>query len=449
MENWQLAVLLTGALGPIALYLLLKKPKVSLYLLVGTFPIFTVGRMEMAGGMLFLSMQKAVGLLAFILMIYEYLYSSRKLRLFTPQMLFAFIVLFLMFVSFFMNEGESLSWLQRYFSNIFFIFIMMNWVDSHEELQNISFLYFSILAVTTLYHLSTGAELYTLTGQDAQIGESRMEGIMLDANRAAQAYLLGIGAAGSWLLNTNRKRPAQIAVGVLIVIFSLSLFLTASRSGFIAFVVVAGLSVPVMLSNRKSRPFSIAIIVVTILVALFPPKILEKRIKRIPYITKEARQTQEEHAGSRMIQYEFALDLLTESPFTGVGPNEFNRAYSKRSPEAINRALHSWYLKVATDGGWLSLGAYLLMLLFSLLTFVVVGIRGPPQYRYSYFFLAITLFATMIMGLVSSLPYSKLLYFLVAYSAATWAVGIKPKQEAEKEDEISSSSDTVVIVRKD
>jgi len=436
-----------------AMYLVFKNPKNSLYLLVATFPMFNVDTFDIGSGFLVVSPNKIFGALVVVLMVVDVISKGKEFRFFNPHMLLSLLLLALLLISFMVNEARSLSWGQRFLSNLIFLLAMVTWIENRAEADKARLVFIvSLVVFTTIGLLGFGGAAET-----GATVEARFEASMLNANRAAQAYLIGVGFSLGWLIR-NLHIPWRRWAGIAIVmLLAYATMLTGSRAGLIAFLITVS-CVPFLLWRvPKGKSVIVPLALAGVALAAFMPQVMSERAKEIPGFGGEL--SEEEARRSRIHQYRLALQLIDESPIVGIGPNEYNRIYSQRIEGDIRRSLHSWYLKVAVDGGVPALVLFLLLFLATFLAALRLALRGPdPGLRAEGWTFAFLIVGLTVFGTFSSVPYSKLTWLVFTFGALE--LRLQDVQRKEQQDEaveayreqaaeLSVVASTVVVIKKD
>ena len=436
-------------LGPVVAYLILKNPKNSLFMLVATFPMFNIESVDVGGGFLMISPHKVFGAIVVVLMVVDVISKGKEFTFLAPHMMLSLLLLVMMLLSFMVNNATSLSWAQRYLSNLVFLLAMVTWLETRGEADSARLIFLVSLVIITIFaYLGFGGDIAEGGDQAA-----RFEATMLNANRAAQVYLIGTGLALGWLLR-HAKIPWRRNVGFgLMFLFVWSLLRTGSRAGLIGLVLISIGALFLLWSRKRTRLLAIPLVIGGAIAIAFMPATMAERAQQIPGIAGHGIH-EEEARRSRVHQYRLALDLIDRSPLFGVGPHEFNRIYSQRVEADTARSLHSWYLKVAVDAG--IPGLLLFVSLFLLTLFA--GVRGGLSGRGEAWSFALLVAALMVFGAVSSVPYSKLTWLIFAFGAVELQLWRRERDAAPmaqveafqaRADALAVANNTVVVVRKD
>ena len=446
-----LKILVLIAAVAVGAKLILKNPKNSLFLLVATFPIFNVDTLDIGGGFFVLSPNKVLGALVVVLMLMDVVPRGKELKIASPQMLLSILLLAMLLLSFMVNGGTNLSWAQRYVSNVAFLLAMVTWIETRAEADRIREVFIASLVVVVIsgyFGVGGPAE----TGLTAQ---ARFDASMLNANRAATCLLIGLGLCLGWFFRNLKDHRRGWAGFAVLVLLSYLLMLTGSRAGLIAMLIIwAG--VPFLLWPRQEgRRFLVPMFFGALVLVVFMPQVMVERAQEIP--TMERGLTQEEARRTRIHQYRLAIQLINENPVAGVGPQEFKKIYARRVESSVYRVVHSWYLSVATDAGIPALVLFLLMFAVTIGASVRGALRSPdPGLRAEGWTTALLVVGLMAFGVVSSVPYSKLNWFVFALGGVELRL-----QELERKallktgqlqlvqgDSLPGRTDTVVVIKK-
>lgn len=445
MDFKDIVYVLIFALSPVGFLVLLRKPKLSLFMLVASFPFFDVQTMNLGGGFLLLSAQKVFGGLAVIFLVLDYSRTERALRFVTPQLVFSVILLFWLFVCFIYNDVAQLHWAQQFLSNLLFVFLVTNWMDDLDEVGDIVVVFLVMLAFSSFYSLITIGEA-AFSEEDG-----RLTGTMLNANRAAQAYLLGSGLSIAWIFKNSGNVRKQILGIVFLIVFIYFMVLTASRSAVIGFTVMVSFLLLLNFGRPGWLKIVVSIVIAVSALSFLAPSVFKARIQMIPYLSEQGTEYQEVR-GTRSLQYKLAFQLAEENPVFGIGPGMFKKYYS-RVVEPVERGVHSWYLEMATNGGMPALILYVLLLLSSAWVFFSRWMNAPKEedrlFASAMFSLSIGM---MFFGVTSSEAISKLNFLLIGLGSSLWVIAKRKEELARslvnvKQPDVESSEVVVVVKR--
>jgi probable O-glycosylation ligase (exosortase A-associated) len=167
------------------------------------------------------------------------------------------------------------------------------------------------------------------------------------------AFPIALGFAGVFNRKIYRMGAYLLAATCVISVFG-----TQSRGGLVGLVAVCGATI-----LRSRRKF---------LALMLAPAILAGAFFFMPQTWIDRMYTManpEEAGGSRLIQWEYAIDISLERPFFGSGFDcFFHQPYYYRyvAHKDKNRAVHSSYFQVLAEQGYIGLAMYLSMLVMML-----------------------------------------------------------------------------------
>ena len=211
----------------------------------------------------------------------------------------------------------------------------------------ISMLLISILGFLQLKYFPSFLDLgMELKGWDPHIG--RLLSTWFDPNFVGGylAFVLGPVIA-LWLyfwrgakLNlrpffTNPKTVSLLVITVVGIIGSAALYLTYSRSGYLAFLAVLGI-----LALLKSRKLLIAGVLIVVLAFSFSPRIQERTIDAWDsgkaLIGLDSQKPLDPTARLRVFSWNYAWDIIGDNIWTGIGYNRYAFEFNKRGYGALS-----------------------------------------------------------------------------------------------------------------
>ncbi len=157
--------------------------------------------------------------------------------------------------------------------------------------------------------------------------------------------------------------------------------MTFSRGAMLSLIVIAPL---VVLRSRYRKWLLIG------LVTLGPPLIYLTAGKQIQdrFFSIETAHELDDSAKSRFMSWTAALKIASDYPIFGVGVRNSNLYSHRYGADMEGRTIHSTYLQIAADNGFVGLGVYLLLLLtvWRELRYVRQATRGldDPESRLYY-----------------------------------------------------------------
>jgi O-antigen ligase len=203
------------------------------------------------------------------------------------------------------------------------------------------------------------------------------------------------------------------------------ILLTQSRGAFVA--LVATVCIGVMITRRRGRALG-TLLVLTVLSVPFVPDSAWQRFGNLKNVSTERGMVGVDEEGSAQQRYQtlqVALRVAQEHPITGIGPMMYaevgpiyGRAMATQYPLARNvRDPHNTFLRLSTE-----LGIPGLLLFVAMMTTVLTRAwrqstvllnRGEPAGQV-FRLMMLGLFAYLLAGLFSSIPYINVLYMMIA-----------------------------------
>jgi O-antigen ligase len=293
--------------------------------------------------------------------------------------------------------------------------------------------------LTHSYHQTLGGLAQVdSTGFDVGSGLSRdlrprLAGPIGEKNRYAQVLLVLLPLAVSRMrAEPNRKLRllAATCAGLILCGVVLSFSRGAAVAALITVLAAAALRV------ISLRQLVATLAVVATLVALVAPDYVT-RLQSLG--TADAALSQQSSGVDAAIQGRAteniaALGVFRDHPVLGVGPGQFFSRYSAQYGNALdlrfleqNRRAHNLYLEIAADTGLLGLGAFLAIVLTTLVSLRSLAVRcraRSPGLASLGDGLLVALIAYLASGLFLQLAYQRYFWFLVALAnAAVWMLG--------------------------
>ena len=218
-----------------------------------------------------------------------------------------------------------------------------------------------------------GAGTITGTFHDQRVG-----GPIGDPNTYAQVLLVILPLALDRFIN-EKSNILKVLGGLAMVIIPITVYLTYSRGGFLALLVVL---IALVYFYRPEFSRVVLIFLVLLLAMQFLPAQYMDRIStlRVFIPTPNSRLTQEGSVQGRISEMLVGLQMFADHPFTGVGLNNFSANYLDYSAKlGIDnrreaRSAHSLYIELAAELGLIGLAAF-----FSLLYFTLKGLFKAIQ----------------------------------------------------------------------
>lgn len=255
------------------------------------------------------------------------------------------------------TSGTFRTFVNRVLFTLFFI----NFIRAPEHVRMIYMLaiaFMVVSALTGMYGVLTGGGMYgyRATTQAAVISSA------FNPNRLAMFSIIAIG--GLWyFMQSLRHAPLRLLIMPTLVVLSLVVFMTASRSGLLGLGVAV---VTILIDQRVSlnTVFTLALGGLLLMMAVFqfvPEKSLE-RLTTLPGTATAETGLGASSLERRQYTWEIAWELARESPFLGVGMGNWEVARFLKDPTQSTAAPHSSYLLVLVEGGIFCLAGFFLVL---------------------------------------------------------------------------------------
>lgn len=270
------------------------------------------------------------------------------------------------------NAELGLDFAMRYLQGWMLLVVLLAFLDSRRMtvgvLKGVAILAGMALLIGVIFYLNRNGmwltEVYNVLREktaekfrlEAGFGDTgRLIWAGTEPNYWAGQLLFPLGLAIG-LMGASRKTGSRmfwLAVGIAILVGILG---TYSRSGFVSLVLM-GLF---LLARRRGRAMiPIAALTVAFFVALAVIPQLRERYLGI----QENLQVQ--GGSGRFMLWAAGINLWLGSPLLGNGPGSFSAT--------TGRAIHNAYIQVATDGGIIALGLYLVLIGMGLTAWVRVS----------------------------------------------------------------------------
>jgi O-antigen ligase len=278
---------------------------------------------------------------------------------------------------------------------------------------------------------STGFDVGSgLSGKDLR---PRLAGPIGEKNRYAQVLLVLLPLAVSRMRAEPNSRLRLLAAGCAGLILC-GVVLSFSRGAAVAALILVLVAAALRLISFRQLLAMLA--VVATLVALVAPDYVT-RLQSLGGADAALSQQSSGVDGAiqgRATENIAALGVFRDHPVLGVGPAQFFSRYSAQYGNALdlrfleqNRRAHNLYLEIAADTGVLGLGAFLAIVLVTLVSLrrltVRCRARNPDLASMGDALLA-ALIAYLASGLFLQLAYQRYFWFLVALAnAAVWMLG--------------------------
>ncbi len=204
-----------------------------------------------------------------------------------------------------------------------------------------------------------------LKGWDPHIG--RLLSTWFDPNFIGGylAYMLGPVIALALYFRHQGERRWFLLMAAFLFICLIALYLTFSRSGYLAFMLVLGL-----LALFKSRKVLVAGILLILLAFTFSPRVQQRSIEAWDsgksLIGLDAQKPLDPTAELRVWSWKFALEMISENPWVGVGYSRYAYEINQRG-----HGLLSGHASGGSDSSLLTIWAT--SGVFGILSYLAIG----------------------------------------------------------------------------
>jgi probable O-glycosylation ligase (exosortase A-associated) len=319
------------------------------------------------------------------------------------------------------------------------VFVTLILVDNRQRMD---WLVWVIVVSLGFYGLKGGIFTILKGGNYHVLGPSAS--FIADNNALALALCMTLPLIRYLQLHSSRKW-LRAALWVLMILTSVTVIGTYSRGGLIALAVAWG-----ALFLKSRRRFAVVLVAVAIGFAAyhFMPSQWTERMGTLQH----AEQT--DSGATRIESYKFAVNVALHHPFLGGGFNVYQSpsAWARYAPtDSIPRAIHSIYLRVLGEQGFMGLALFLALLFASWRNCSKARklTRGVEEMKWAFdlaSMLQVTLVAYMTAGAFLPMSYFDLSYQLMALSAALSAHCIW--QIRRREPPMAEATSSVVLPRR-
>jgi O-antigen ligase len=159
-----------------------------------------------------------------------------------------------------------------------------------------------------------------------------------------------------------------------ILILAIAIYLTKSYGAWLA-VIGSSALISFFVSSRKTRWIIVPLITSLLLYGLY---VDQKNTEKLQFLADTSEKVTITSSSERLNNWNVSLDLLKESPFWGVGPGQFQRAFEKQAPLSLDREIsqkeidhalhpHNIFLMFWLSSGALGLLSFLCLLVLWLI----------------------------------------------------------------------------------
>jgi O-antigen ligase len=244
----------------------------------------------------------------------------------------------------------------------------------------------------------------------------------------ALAIVLTLPVALAFLLTTKRMLVRLCWAGMMLMM-GLSLFKTASRSGFIS-LVISGM-VCLWYFGVKGRRYYLILasgLIVAVLIIVAGGPLFDRMAATGGNVSNQEESKAYGSFEERKYLMQKALEGIARYPFLGVGEHNF-KTYS-----GIWREVHVAYLQIAVEGGIPSLVLYLLFLASGFSNLRKLRRRRDLDVPTTLFVAALhsSMMGFVVGALFAPVAYQFFPYFFVAYTSALLAM-MRERESAPRE----------------
>jgi probable O-glycosylation ligase (exosortase A-associated) len=132
-----------------------------------------------------------------------------------------------------------------------------------------------------------------------------------------------------------------------------AVLMTYSRGAMVALIVVAPL---LYLRSRRKRMMTVAFIMLAMLVPILAGAEIRERFFSVE------RYQQDNSAQSRLASWRAGFSIAKDHPIFGIGPRNSQAVIFAYGADMQGRVIHSQYVQIAADNGFIGLGWYLCLL---------------------------------------------------------------------------------------
>jgi O-antigen ligase len=413
-------LILGAAIGLIVVVVTFIEPVFGLYLFVAT--VFTEALMMLGS----VSAAKLTGILVLGAWIAHSL-SNRRFEIIVPrQGWFAamFVVWSLMSVMWAMDTQKLLTaWLLLLQSMALYI-LVINLLNSVKKIQ-------IVLAIIVIVSLAL-ALLTISRALSGELVEGRVDlgQISVGDMNAQAAYFLPSATLLMILFSHEARLAPKLFLLLGLSVIALAILATSSRGAMVSLVVVLVLG---MIIDHKLWQVALPTLLVGGGAMLFLPHTFMERIESIVTLS--------DRGAGRLDIWLVALQIIRAHPVSGVGLDNFGRAFDKYLPETASRVLeiggglgsHNVFLNVQSELG--GIGSVLFVVFIGMAVksglFAVMNLRRAGSLHMAALALAVwlSLVGMLVMALFIDLQYWKLFWLLLALPEVMRRLSVESEQE--------------------
>lgn len=248
----------------------------------------------------------------------------------------------------------------RLFAYLAFFFVIVGWVNTPQQVWNlltVLMLSTVLVALFGIYQALVGGygdiyyRLYPLQEESVPPWEGRVSSFLFHFNSLA-GYLNLILPFCLASIMTSTTRWFRGLAAICFVLGSLTLVLTQSRGGLIAYAGTVLLAILLLTESRKARFWLLALFPIGALLAILVMGAYAGRLSEVDEFT----------SSSRLLLFGAAVTLFLSSPIIGIGYGNFKELYATIIPVSGGTLdSHNLYLQLLAETGILGLAAFLVL----------------------------------------------------------------------------------------
>jgi O-antigen ligase len=316
---------------------------------------------------------------------------------------------------------------------VFFVFLLY-FIRTPEQVRMIF-----VLALALMVASGFSAIWMVLSG-GGFAGYRARSGMFIAAagnpNRLALAAIISIVSLW-YLMQWRRSTIVNLVVTGVIGVEVLAVFMTGSRSGVVALVLAAGiLFIEGGLSPRKIVAGALVGLVAAMMVVRAAPEQSLERITNIPGTNSVESDLGAGSAERRGYTAALALEFAERNPLIGVGIGNWEITRYLSDPVHNITPPHSAVLMALAEGGLITLGLYVILLIRTLRNFLdsASALRGPEHSGYVQWMaksLRVSFMIFLALSLVGDLWLNILFYWFVGLGVTLARVVFEPEEAEE------------------
>jgi O-antigen ligase len=269
------------------------------------------------------------------------------------------------------------------------------------------------LTVSTVTILTTRAGIPALKGGDLYRMTNFFGGIGDDSNEFG-LLMLALFPLPFAMINSETSKLTKFIYGIIALSFLLCIIRTRSRGAFVGLIIVTGM---LIFDNRK-KVLTLLLMLMFLTYALFNTH--TGYWERISTLQSQESITAEHNAYTRIMQNQFAFDLIADSPIIGVGLGNFIPAkieILKEDPNSrhINYVSHNTYLGIGSELGLPALMIFIIIIVYSIINCIRAERLFYNRKEYSFYYYLCRALRSSLIGMSISMLFLSEQYNLIFY----------------------------------